>query len=278
MSAEKSCLMIWLFLLLIFYPLTAYADMGPKPQITIRVVNPPEQEYYLDLLVKGDGTYDNLEYDEKDYDPVKLAFLQSYDADEWHPGLTQGTAAPMHGKLTGVEESGYRVHTFSYMGVPEYFKIILVTPDNRLVISEEINKTAFAFSMDYDYNTGEISIPQIIYSYIRQFIMTCLPTLFLEGIVLKLFGFSFRRNWKPFFGINILTQIFLTAAVGKIMIEDGQIATYYAIIPIEILIFLSEMLAFSLLLKEHNKTRRAWFAFTANLFSFLAGMVSLLWI
>ncbi|MGB8451934.1 MAG: hypothetical protein WCD89_06330 [Anaerocolumna sp.] len=164
------------------------------------------------------------------------------------------------------------VHTFSYLGVPDDFKIILVTPDNQVEVSEEIHKTTFSFTVDYDYNTGVISILKITYSYFRQFIMTCVPTLLIEGIVLLLFRLSLRKNWKPFIGINILTQVFLTAAVGKLMIEDGQITSYFAIIPIEIIIVLFEMLAFSLLLSQHSKERRVCFAFTANLLSFLTGL------
>lgn len=32
---------------------TAYADFGPKPQLTVKVENGPEEPYYLDLLAEG---------------------------------------------------------------------------------------------------------------------------------------------------------------------------------------------------------------------------------
>ena len=32
----------------------ALADSGPKPQLTVRVKNAPQEPYYLDLLAKGD--------------------------------------------------------------------------------------------------------------------------------------------------------------------------------------------------------------------------------
>ena len=32
----------------------AFADSGPKPQLTVRVENAPQEPYYLDLLAKGD--------------------------------------------------------------------------------------------------------------------------------------------------------------------------------------------------------------------------------
>jgi hypothetical protein len=244
--------------------------MGPKPKITIRVANPPKEEYYLDLLVKDDGTYDNLKEDRAGYDQTKLALLEAFYSDGWHPGLTKGTRAPLFGKLTGIKESENRIHIFSYMGVPDDFKLILVTPDNQIIVSEEIHKNAFDFTLDYDYLTGNIRIEKLPDSYFKQYLSTCIPTLLLEGIVLILFGFSLKKNWKPFVGINVLTQIFLTAA-ASVFITEGQVTGYLVIIPVEVLIVLVEMLAFSKLLTQHSKLRRIGFAITANLFSFLIG-------
>lgn len=261
---------IILFLVMAVFPITVYADMGPKPKITIRVANPPKGEYYLDLLVKDEGTYDNLKEDRAGYDQTKLALIEAYYSGGWHPGLTKGTGAPLFGKLTGITESEKMIHIFSYMGVPEDFKLILVTPDNQIVVSEEIHKNAFDFTLDYDYLSGEIRIEKLPNSYLKQYLSTCIPTLLLEGIVLILFGFSLKKNWKPFVGINILTQIFLTAA-ASVFIKEGQVTGYLVIIPVEILIVLIEILAFTKLLTQHSKLRRIVFTITANLFSFLIG-------
>ena len=44
------CLLVMMIFPIIFaFPV--FADMGPKPQVTVRVENPPEGLYYLDLLV-----------------------------------------------------------------------------------------------------------------------------------------------------------------------------------------------------------------------------------
>ncbi len=267
------------FLLLFFmaFPLTAKADMGPKPQITVIVKNPPNKEYYLDLLVKEERSYDNLDMDRASYDQNKLALLESYDVGGWHPGLTQGTRIPMHGKLTGDKESDVMIHTFSYVGVPDDFKIIIITPDNHSMVSQEIHRDMFNYTVHFNYNTGEITTEKITFSYIREFLLTCLPTLLIEGFALLLFGFSLRKNLKPFLIINVLTQILLTASVGQMIQKEGHLSGYFILIPVEIIIFLVEMLAFSLLLKEYSKTRRALYAFTANLLSFLAGIFLLFW-
>lgn len=112
---QKSYFIIMILIILIAFPITAYADMGPKPQITIHVINPPEEEYYLDLLVKDESNYNNIKWDRASYDQTKLALLELVNIDGWHPGLIQGTGIPLHGKLTGVKEAEQMVHIFSYI-------------------------------------------------------------------------------------------------------------------------------------------------------------------
>ena len=59
----KACLCIAAFLLAVL-PVSASADMGPKPQITIQVQNAPDGDYYVDLLVPGEvpeQCIDNIE-------------------------------------------------------------------------------------------------------------------------------------------------------------------------------------------------------------------------
>ena len=53
----------------------ALADFGPKPQLTVRVKNAPQEPYYLDLLAKGDwnpedeGVTDGIDWN---YDGVVM--------------------------------------------------------------------------------------------------------------------------------------------------------------------------------------------------------------
>ncbi len=46
------------------------------------------------------------------------------------------------------------VHSFSYIGVPDRFKIIIVTADGETIVSENIVKRkAFNSRVYFDYNT-----------------------------------------------------------------------------------------------------------------------------
>ena len=40
--------------------ISALADTGPKPQLTVVVIDPPEELYYLDIL--GEGDYEGHSY------------------------------------------------------------------------------------------------------------------------------------------------------------------------------------------------------------------------
>lgn len=43
-----------LFVVLLLLTTAVFADFGPKPQLVVRVEQPPQEEYYLDLLDTGD--------------------------------------------------------------------------------------------------------------------------------------------------------------------------------------------------------------------------------
>ncbi|HPE15724.1 MAG TPA: hypothetical protein PK597_02095 [Oscillospiraceae bacterium] len=100
-----------LFVLLPILAVTAAADAGPKPEVTVRVVNPPAV-YYLDLLYEGEGDYDNLRETRDSCDPTMLAALFSLEDAGWHPALAGGTMPPMWGSLTGVPDGSAMRHTF----------------------------------------------------------------------------------------------------------------------------------------------------------------------
>jgi hypothetical protein len=270
-SRIKTVTLSVLVLICFLVPAAALADMGPKPKIEITVLNPPSEEYYLDLLIQGDGNYDNLGGEA--YDPEKLALLASYSEDGWHPALTNGTDAPLWGSLKGTQKDGSMVHTFSYFGVPDDFKIIIVTPDNLLIVSESIHRDAFQFKLKYDYEKGQIVRQSPALSYLIQFFTTYIPTLVIEGLILLLFGFSIKQNYIALLTVNFITQVILTVLLGSVMLQDGILAAYIVYIPAELVIIIAESIAYAKVLKQHKTGRRICYAVTANIVSFIAGIL-----
>ncbi len=267
MAIVLACMIAW--------PAAVHADFGPKPMIRIVVKNPPTGEYYLDLLIQAEKANNSLADEKDQYDPVKFGLLENYQVEGWVPALVHGTDIPLFGKLTGTPTGADMVHTFSYFGTPNRFKIIIITPENRVVVTEELTRQAYQLKLTYDYTTGDISQRSIVISYLIQFLSTMAATLVIEGLILLLFGFSLKQSWRPFLIVNLVTQVLLTASLGTAAITQGMFAAYILALPVELVIVIIEAIAFARLLKEHTKARRVGYAITANLVSLVAGLFAM---
>lgn len=281
-------LMILTFVFALCFPVTVLADMGPKPSLTIEVENAPDELYYLDLLIPGESPESsNLSAD--DYDEAMLELIRANTPEGWHAGMLDGTGVPMWGDIQSDDDT----FRFGYFGVPETYKIIVVTESGAVTVSEEATKDAYQETVTYHYaQSGDSQIdaqpddvappeePQIektpiFLSYLKQFGVTCTMTLVLEGVVLLLFGFRLKENWKPFLLVNVGTQILLTAVTGVILKQHGLINGYLSFIPMEALIFLAEALLYQKFLNGHSPKRRVSYALTANTVSAVCGFLFL---
>jgi len=251
------------------------ADVGPKPSLEIMVKNAPDSLYYLDLLIdySDDHLYQFIEEDEIE-DKDMYNTLKNYESDGWRPALATGTRVPLHGNLVGVKEGEYTKHYFSYMGVPDRFKIIIVNSEDEIIVSENVlERRSFNTKVYFDCDTRLIKEKSYILSTFMQLLPTCLLTLLIEGIILLLFGFSLKLNWKPFLIINVITQVLLTIIVNISMYIFGIMLAILAFIAFEWVIVVGEAILFSKYLKQHSKKRRVLFAITANIASLFAGLM-----
>lgn len=260
--------------ILCVFPLIVRADSGPKSAIIVIVENPPAGEYYLDLLVDRDAPNENNIHkdDRVNYDPIKLGILESYDEDGWYPVLAHGNGPrPAYGQLAGKMKDGQMHHKFGG-GVPERFKVVIVTPDNQVKVSEETRKRVFQETFTLDYRSMMIERnSRLIMAYLKQFLSTLLLTLVIEGIVLLFFDFSLKKNWLVFLGVNFVTQVILTAVLGTALIRFGS-ASPLLFLRLEAGIIVAEGIAFRYLLKEHSPGWRVGYAIFANLASIFTGL------
>ncbi len=271
-------LIITIFILVL--PSIVYGDIGPKPSLEIIVKNPPKAEYYLDLLVdyEGETLYPNIHEEDK-YSEDMYSILKNYNSNGWRPAMVTGTKAPIFGDIIGEKDGENMVHRFSYIGVPDRFKIIIVTADGETIVSENIIKRkAFKSKVYFDYNTKKLQETSIALAYIKQFLITYPTTLLIEGLILLLFCFSLKRNWKPFVTINLITQVLLTFIIFGSMYKQGSMAAIFFYIPFEIIILIMEAKLFKKYLVEHSKSRRIAFAIVANIISFLVGIMAMVYL
>lgn len=269
-------LIISIILCVFLFSIIIHADTGPKPEINITGINMPDELCYMDLLVDYPRTFDYTNLDDLDsYNSEMLGLLQNYNIDGWRPGLVTGTGAPMFGDIVCTVENGATKMRFSYMGVPDRYRIIVVTESGNVVVSNIIEKKAFQSYVYFDFLTEEAYEEIETPLSFRPFLISFLVTIIIEGILLILFGFSMKKNYKPFLIINLLTQISLNAIIGLFMVMNGTSAAFLAYIVFEIVILIVETVYFGRYLVEHSVLRRRVYGVVANCVSFLFGIVVL---
>jgi hypothetical protein len=94
-------------------------------------------------------------------------------------------------------------------------------------------------------------------------------TLLIEGLVFFYFKYRRRESWIAFIIINLLTQGYLNIWLNSMHPFTRFI--FFTLVSGEILVFIAEMIAFPLLVREHGPLKAISYAFTANLVSLLAG-------
>lgn len=264
---------LFCFLFIFVLPLTAHADIGPKDSLTVYVENAPSEPYYLDLLTQNSSTYDNFhnEGEREALNAQMVDLLYSYRSKGWMPAFTEGTGVPMWGDLVGEPDGNKMAHCFGYVGLPDTYRIIIVTASGKVTVSDICTRQALQSSITFDYETGKAVGPHICLSYLIQFLTTCIPTLIIEGMMLFLFGFSFKENYKLFLLVNILTQIFLTSTLGVALIKGGTMSAYFTQFPVEIIILVAEAIIYYKFLKGTSPKRACVYGIAANLASWTIG-------
>ncbi|MEG2192932.1 MAG: hypothetical protein RRX95_06620 [Oscillospiraceae bacterium] len=255
-------------------PLSAFADIGDKPNVKIKIENPPQELYYLDLLYYKDPRDTNTVHGNKlreEHDGETFDLLMKYTDEGWYPALAYGTRVPTFGELYPNEEG---VHNISYLGVPDSFKIIIVTKSGEVKVSEVISRKTMRLDLKLDYSDMSYTKPPLIFTYLTQFFFTCSMTMLVEGIILLIFGFKLKENLKPFLLINFATQLVFTAIFSTTFIFSGYLGALLAFFPLELGVILAEVYACNRWLKSQSSKRKIAFAIVANLISASCTFVS----
>ena len=283
---------ILLLLTAMLLTVSALADSGPKAQLTVKVVNAPSEPYYLDLLEKGDyqghtygsgdgdDTYSGLDwsYSEEEIaalDDELLDALRAAVPEGWHACTAQGTnGAPMYGDLIGEPIGSTRLHIFGYHGVPDTYRILIVTKSGESWVSDTLHRATLQSSVTVDWAAKTVSVPPAVVAYALQFLCMLIPTLLIEGVLLYVFGYRSKKSWKRFLLVNLITQggfaVYLAVTVLNHGVSGWSLLFY---IPIELVITLAEVLLDRWLLTEKGKGRAMGYAIVANIHSATVGLL-----
>lgn len=252
----------------IIYTNNVYADMGPKPSITITLKNVKSNDYDIDLLVKNlndetemfrKGTKELTELKEK---------LYNYNEDGWKAMAIRSTIL-----WKSRSKENNNVWKFTYLGVPNDFKVIIVYKDGTISVSKEIHKNSFDYDITIDANNMEVTENSI--SDIRRIITIPLITTILCELIIALFFVSKKTmNIITIIITNILTNIPLQI----ILLFWGEVSIVLYLISFVILectvIFIERMIYLKYI-KETPKDKIKKYVILSNIISGLLTFVNI---
>lgn len=255
-------------------PIAASANSAmPDPILTVKVKNAPDGEYYLDLLIH-ERPWNSTPDDYYEYDPGLLEGLFSLNTEEWWPSVAWSSHGYWQGDLAGTPSGGMMVHAFSVYSLPREFRIAVSSASGLQATEQIFHRDAYYTTIVYDYAANRIAYATPVWlAYLIQFLCTCIPTLLIEGVILLLFRFDWRKNRKVFLLLNLVTQAFLTWSMAGQYIGSGDRGyPFFMMILAEVPIFIAEAVVCAMKLKGHTRGRRVSYALCANAVSLTFGL------
>lgn len=266
---------LWIF------PLTAHADTGPKPSVTVRLDNLPSGECWGTLLSASRSTgparsWDEGEEKEDSMNPDLWPVFQGYDDPDGFYFLQW---------MWRVDEKGALEWVYY---PPSTFKLLLYFPETgSFVVSQTCERYAFdsGFTVDLSGVTptpgAAVSVELVRhYEYGHEVLGFCvrvLLTLAIEIGLALLFRYTERKPLLIIIGANVATQVLLNLAVQIAHFADGSRHYLPWYILCELLVTAAEAVVYALTLNRvSEKKKRAWiapvYAVVANIASLVIGI------
>lgn len=266
-------------ILVLNLPVTAKADIGPKPSVRITFTGIKGETYYGTLLSERRSTgpataWDGYE-EYRDWKPeseksIWEKFIAYEDTDGYY--FLQ--------EWWDCSETNQLNWTY-YPPTP--FKILLYFPEtDSFYVSDIYERYAFDsyFSVDLsEYSTSPITARQS-YDYtweVISLVARIVLTIALELAIALLFGYREKKALGFLAIVNVITQVVLNVALNIINYRSGSMGFTLALICMEIVMFAIEAIAYKSLLQrfstaEQEKRRGVSYALVANTASFATGL------
>lgn len=277
-------------------PLTARADMGPKPSVRIRFENLGDELCYGTLLSATASTGPASAWNGKEEDArhngIPAYSHRSYGYDVWKAFVDYSQQDDFYFLQEAWQVNETKTLSWTYYP-PQEFKILLYFPESSTFADSEVcQRYAFDsyFTVDMEGVTllaahdGELPAreqmqPHRSYQYapeLLSLLARILVTILIEMGVALLFGFRGKRALLLLAEVNAGTQILLNVLLNVINYFSGSMAFVVFYILLEVVVFAAEGIVYSTALKKVSGTSRGnWFywlyALAANAVSFGAG-------
>ncbi|MBR5534800.1 MAG: hypothetical protein IKU62_08145 [Ruminiclostridium sp.] len=270
-------LLPFLLLLTLLVPMTATADTGPKPSVTVTFQGLEDPTYYVTLLSERDSTgpwSHSQNYEEYYGDQAVWEALNSYeDPDGFY--------------FLGCYEDCSETHTFSWTYYPpQVFKVLVYFPESDTFAVTDDTYERYAFHSYFKCNAGAAPETGLLaplhkdYLFgeeILSFLARVVITLAAEMALAFVFGFRAKEQLKVIFWANLATQVILNLALNLINYKFGGWAFVFGYLWMEAAVFLLEGWVYAATLRKLDRNpeekRHPWaYAFTANTISLLLGL------
>lgn len=274
LHSKRIALFFSIIFIIFLFPVSAMADVGPKPSVTIKLKGQDGVTCYGTLLSKesGKAAYADLKPGDK-RDEIFRKFADYQDGDGYY--FLQFIQDCTH---TGEIDWGY---------YPPYeFKILLYFPkEDRFSVSDK-SYTKYAF---HTYYTADVSkavhadlsvfsaVPRYPYGQeIAALLVRIVLTIAIELGIALLFGFRERKLLVFIAEVNGATQILLNIFLAVVNYKDGFLMLVLWYILLEGIVFLIEAVVYTIGIqrisgKHVSAGKAVGYALTANTVSFVAG-------
>lgn len=279
-------LCFFMMLGILFLPTTAYADIGPKPSVVITFTGIEDQNYYVTLISTDDSTgpygYGNPYYDwmgeewvfDKfcEYDLPEGYYFLSYMEDCSDDDTFEWGYYPPHEFMILLyfpdHDSFYLVEgVYERYAFDSYFHV-----DMNVPYSSQYGDTENQVTQNYDF-TGEIA----------SLIARIICTIAIEVLIALAFSYRDKKSLATIAVINIITQIILNLILNFANYHNGPWAFIFHYVWLECVIFGIEAFLYCKMLPHtiadsEKKYHPCWYAFVANVVSFVVGMLIEQWV
>jgi len=279
--------MLFFVLLIPMFTVTASADIGPKPSVTLSFKGLEDEKYYVTLLADTDST--------GPWSKNGL-FRDSYgDVKVWEKFKTYSDSDGFFFLNCYSDCSETDVFKWTYYP-PQAYKILIYFPEySHFIVSADIYER-YAFDSYYTVDATGLNIQSVTvagkempvsrtYDFtweILSLLCRIVATIAIEIGIAWLFGFGAKKQILVIGITNIVTQTILNVLLNIINYSQGSLAFIFNYVWMELAVFVIEGLVFAKLLRryEKNPTRTAhpWlYAFSANVASFAIGILIAKW-
>lgn len=278
MKRNFTQILFCILLALIIFPVSAQADMGPKPSVQVDFSGMGNEAFYVTLLSKTnssgpattyDGNPEYADYHEADEDYAIWEKFVNYSDSDGYYFLQQFE------KCQGNDHYSWDYYP------PSSFKILLYFPESdAFAVSDIHEEYAFDsyFTVSMDSSNMKLTVRK---NYPFQWELVSLTvrmllTILIEALTALLFHFRAKKQLQVIICTNILTQIVLNILLSvAVHILRSLVLAFFCYIFGELLVFIIEAVIYVRLLPKysrHKPIHPVLYALTANILSFSAGM------